>query len=157
MTFHSYKNDYFHCIFTQEETSLPDTIIYCSGVNITRFLPITRGRHRLGQNPAEKGLQIVNLDVRSLALAAGATPKACRSTACRGHVTPHEIWYTEQFSIQKTTKSLPDQIISCVAVGLPMSILKACMLTDVISGTPLEPEKLQEFLDSLCLKYGRSD
>ncbi len=70
MTNTTYKNDFLFFAFRQHE----DTLLYCSGVDVERFSPITKGRHRPMSNPAIRGLQLVNLGVRALALNAGAKP-----------------------------------------------------------------------------------
>lgn len=72
--------------------------IYCSGVNLTKFSPITKGRHRLGQNPAVKGLQTLNNDIRAIIIENGASPETVKNLLCQ-HVKPinEDLWYTESF------------------------------------------------------------
>ena len=75
---YEYKNDYLFFVLTPDTERGRGALIYCSGVNVDRFLPITRGRHRPMSNPAVRGLQLVNLGVRALVLSYGATPKSVR-------------------------------------------------------------------------------
>ena len=71
-----YINDYLYFVFLPYESKRDNTMLYCSGVNLHRFLPITKGRHRPLANPARRGLQLANLGVRALALESGFNPQS---------------------------------------------------------------------------------
>ena len=72
---HEYKNDYFYVVVRPEKKQDKDVLIYCSGINVTRFLPMMQGRLGLGSNPIVSGLQLVKYDLCTLAHSKGATPK----------------------------------------------------------------------------------
>jgi hypothetical protein len=136
------------------DKSSQNTLLYCSGVNIDRFLPITRGRHRPMSNPAVRGLQLVNLGVRSIALAHGATPKAVRENNCRDITPPKDCWSTERLLIENVQESLPEEIIGYCVINLLKKIFNAIYIREeALPDTLLEQNQLQMLLESLCSKY----
>lgn len=145
-----YRNDFLYIIL---KSSQENQVIYCSGVNITRFLPLTKGRHRLGQNPVEKGLQSVNNEVKSLLLSYGATIKTARGNPCSGIISPRdELWYTESFIINDISYIPVREVVSFAILNLIKKIFLAMMLDE----RPLEnlpsPEELQRYFIDLCRK-----
>lgn len=153
---YEYKNEYLFFILKPYTREGKETLLYCSGVNVDRFLPITKGRHRPMSNPAIRGLQLVNLGVRELVLEHGATPKALRENEnqCAGIVSPGNIWITERLLIKNAPEALPDNIISYSVTELLKKIDRAIMLQAELPDTLLEPGELQAFLDSMCRRYG---
>lgn len=133
-----------------------DALLYCSGVNIDRFSPITKGRHGIGSNPAMRGLQLVNLAVRDLVLSNGATPRRVKGNDCRGIAPTRDTWYTEILLIEKAPESLPVKMFPFCVLSLLKKIFKASMLEVALPETPPGPHELQGFLDDLCGKYGDS-
>ncbi|MGE5893718.1 MAG: hypothetical protein ACM34I_06660, partial [bacterium] len=129
--------------------------VYCSGVNVFRFLPVTKGRHGLGSNPAMRGLQLVNLGVRDLALSRGVTMKAFRGNDCTGIAPTQGHWYGERFLIGNAPESFPEEVIQYGVINLVKKIFKATMLEVDLPGTLLAPNELQAFLETQCSTYGR--
>ena len=130
-------------------------MLYCSGVNIVRFLPITKGRHRPMSNPAMRGLQLVNVGVRAMALSNGATPKALRGNECAGIAPTKDSWYTERLLIENAPESLPDEIIHYGVINLLKKINHAILLGAKLPDELLKPDELQVFIGNLCSEYGR--
>lgn len=154
---YEYINDFLYFVIKPDGKGRGNNaFFYCSGVNISRFLPITKGRHRLGQNPAEKGLQSVNLGVRSLALSHRATPRTIRGNDCAG-IAPakNDLWYSDLLLIENAPESLPDEIINYAVVNLLKKIFLACMMEEKMPDNLLNPDELQTFLEAMCSKYGR--
>ena len=142
-------------VLRPDESRGTGNFIYCSGVDLYSFLPITKGRHRPMSNPAMRGLQLVNLDVRALTLSKGATPKAVQGNHCSGIVPSKDGWYKELLLIENAPASLPDEIISHCVVNLMKKIFKAMCLMDVnLPDKLLAPDELETFIDSLCTEYG---
>jgi hypothetical protein len=151
---HEYRNDFLYFVIGPDERRSKGVSVYCSGVNITRFLPITKGRHRLGLNPVVKGLQLVNLGVRALALSQGATPKAARGNDCAGIASPNDLWYSELLLIENAPEPFPDDMISYCVINLLRKIFKAIMLDPQLPDTLLKPDELQVVIEDLCRQYG---
>jgi hypothetical protein len=59
MKTYDYINGFMYFVIRPDKSRGDGTFIYCSGVNLFRFLLITKGRHGLGSNPAMRGLQLV--------------------------------------------------------------------------------------------------
>ena len=152
---YEYKNDYLFFVLTPDTERGRGALIYCSGVNVDRFLPITRGRHRPMSNPAVRGLQLVNLGVRSLVLSYGATPKSVRGKDCSEITPAADAWSTERLLIENAPDALPDEIIKYAVMELLKKIDRAIMLEAELPDTLLSPDDLQVFIDGMCSKYGR--
>ena len=141
-------------VLRPDESGDEGALMYCSGIDISRFLPITKGRHRPMSNPATRGLQLVNLGVRALALANGATPVAIRGNVCTGIVPPKNGWYREHLLIKNASGPLPEEIISYCVINLLKKIDRAVMLQAELPDKLLEPDELQVFIEGMCRKYG---
>jgi hypothetical protein len=151
----AYKNSFLYFVFEPQTDLEGSSFIYCSGVNIDKIMPITRGRHRRGMNPAVKGLQSVNHGVISLAIDCGATVKPYNGNACMGvNLLPEDLWYTEALSIQDPSAGLFQKAISYAATGLLKVIFTACMLEEDLPDSLYGPDELERFINGLCNKYG---
>jgi len=148
-----YINDYLYFILSPYLREAR-AFIYCSGVNFSRFLPLTKGRHRAMANPVIRGLQLVNLEIRSLAISAGARPKAISGDHCSGIVPRGDGWYREVLLIESATESLLEEIIRYAPVHLLKKIDRAMILGEGMPDTLLPSDELQAFIESLCRKYG---
>jgi hypothetical protein len=154
---YEYINDFMYFAFRPDENRGKGTFIYCSGVDLFRFMPITKGRHRAMSNPVLRGLQLVNLDARAIALSEGATPKAIKGEHCSGIVPPSNGWYKEMLLIENAPSSLPDKIIShCVVHLLKKTFMAMAMMEIELPDTLLKPDDLQVFIEDLCIKLGVS-
>ncbi|TAN41687.1 MAG: hypothetical protein EPN22_14495 [Nitrospirae bacterium] len=152
-----YKTSFMYFVFKQADDA-PASFIYCSGVNLERLLSITKGRHRLGQNPAVKGLQSVNLGVRSLALERGAALKPFKGKDCvSAKPIADELWYSETLFIENAVSSLPMELTAYAPVHLLKLIFQACMLEENLPDSPCTPDELENFIAGLCAKYGGQD
>ncbi len=151
-----YINDFLYFSLRHDTSRGEGVLVYCSGVNVSRFGPITKGRHGVGSNPSVRGLQLVNLGVRALALSKGATPKAIRGNLCGGIAPTRDTWYTEALWIENAPESFLDEIINYAVITLLRKIFNASMLYPHLPDELLKPDELQGFLDILCRKYGGS-
>jgi len=136
---------------------IPSTkgVIYCSGVNIDRFLPITKGRHKAMSNPAIRGLQNLNLELRTMAINVGATPFTEQRKECIGVVSKEAVWYTESIFFSGLPEHEIERFLSYAVVELIRKIDKALMLKAKLPTTPLTEEQMEQFIDSLCERYAQ--
>ncbi len=72
---YEYKNDFLYFVIRPEESRGETILIYCSGVNVSLFYPVTKGRHGRGSHPAMRGLQLVNHGVRGTGSLTGSDPE----------------------------------------------------------------------------------
>lgn len=150
---YEYINDFLYFVIRRDMSRGKDIYLYCSGVNIDRFHPVTSGRHGIGSNPALRGLQLVNHGVRALALSKGATPKRVRGNDCAGIAPTRDNWYTEVLGIENAPGSLPGEVIDYAVLNLLKKIFKACMLELQLPDTLPKAGELQELLEGICGKY----
>jgi len=149
---HSYINDFLFFVIQPDKSGDDGSHIYCSGADLFRFLPITKGRHGLASNPAMRGLQLVNMGVRDLALSKGVEIKPVKGD-CAGIAPTSGGWYSERLLIRNAPASFPEEVISYGVINLVKKIIKACTLPDLAPDTMLHPNELQAFIESLCNKY----
>jgi hypothetical protein len=150
MTYSSYINDFLYFTFKRHD----DALLYCSGVNVDQFYPITKGRHRPMANPAIRGLQLVNLGVRALAIKSGARPVTIKGNLCQGMVSKNTDWYRENLIIENAPDSFPADATAYAMVELMRKIDRSIMLGEDMPDRLLPPDELQSFLLSLSEKYG---
>src|SRR5512135_2153699 len=125
---YQFVNDFFYFVVRPDEGRSRDVLICCSGVNLNRFAPLTRGRHGLAVSPSMRGLQIARSAICSLALAEGAVPKFIRGRQCAGIAPTRESWYTDLLLIENAPHFFSDEIIECGVLSLVTSIFKACRI-----------------------------
>jgi hypothetical protein len=101
-----------------------------------------------------RGLQLVNLGVRELALSRGAAPKALRGSECEGIVPTKDTWYTERLLIENAPETFPDEMVHYCVVNLLKKIFKASMREVQMPETFLDTDELQLFIEAQCRKYG---
>lgn len=152
---YKYINEFLYFVITPDKGSDNNNLVCCSGVNLSRFLPLTKGRHGLGSNPALRGLQLVKRDLRALALERGAIPKTIRRNDCTGIAPTMDNWFTEILLIENAPESFPDEIINFCVSDLLKKIFSACLIELQIPDKLLRPEELQQFLESMCKAHGR--
>ena len=145
-----YINDFLYFTFQPYE----DGLLYCSGVDVDLFYPITKGRHRPMSNPVIRGLQLVNLEMRSLALKAGAKPITKKTNICSDIVPPKNGWYKENLLIVNAPDSFPEDATAYCVVELMKKIELSIVLGVKMPDKLLPPDELQSFLVKLCDKYG---
>ena len=152
---HEYVNDFLYFAVRPDINKTKNVLLYCSGVNFHRFLPITKGRHRPMSNCAVRGLQLVNLGVRDLALTNGATPKAVTENDCTEVVPVSEGWYREHLLIGNAPASFYNDMVNYCVLALLKSTFKACVLQVDLPETLPGPDELQVFIEKMCRKYGK--
>lgn len=146
-----YINDFLYFVVREAADRGLDAVVYCSGMNITRFTPITKGQHGLSSNPVIRGLQRINHGVRELALSRGGALKSIRGRDCAGIAPTPETWYTEMLLIEKSHEILPGEIISYSVASFIEKIKGISMVQDFQMPHELpDPGELQVFLESLC-------
>ncbi len=154
MDSNEYINDFLYFVTRPAGDGGEGAMLYCSGVNLSRFLPITKGRHRAMSNPAMRGLQLVNLGVREMALSAGATPKAVRGNHCTAIAHTEGIWYKESLLIEDAPASFHNEITAYCVPELLRKIDRALMLGAVLPDELLAPRELQTLISAMCTMYG---
>lgn len=152
---YEYINEFLYIVVKHDKIKDPGRLIYCSGVNLSRFSPITKGRHGVCSNPAMRGLQLVNLGVRALAISEGASTKTLRGNDCAGIVPTKHGWYKDVLLIENAPDSFPEKIINYFVLELLKKIDNACMLEAKLPDKLLEPNELQLVIEALCSKYAK--
>lgn len=148
-----YINDFLFFVIKYDGTKGKGVLVYCSGVNLRRFLPITGGRHGLASNPALRGLQIVNRGIRALALSAGATPRTSWGDDCGGIAPTEDPWYSELLLIENAPETFPDEMINYCVHNILRTINTACRLEEKLPDRLLNPDELEALFLDWCKKY----
>jgi hypothetical protein len=147
----AYVTDYFYFAVKQDKKDGKEVLVYSSGINLDRFLPMMRGRLGLGSNPIKSGLQLVKYDLCSLALSKGAVPRHQQGPTKDADVTLSEgVWYVEPLLIENPSGMLPEEIVA-FCVDSYVRRVAACSLQKYeASDLPLSPADMQAQLATLC-------
>ncbi|KJU86395.1 hypothetical protein MBAV_001413 [Candidatus Magnetobacterium bavaricum] len=148
-------NDFLYYVIRPDAKRGNNVFVYCSGVNVSRFFSITAGKYRFGQNPAVKGLQSSNLEVRSFLLSRGAVLRSIRGDDCSGIITGNDLWNSELFLIEDVPQSFPPELVRFAVLNLLEIVLPGCLPNVKLPPLPQEfptPEQLQAYLQSLTQK-----
>ena len=145
-----YINDFLYFVITPDENSADGDLICCSGVNVDRFTPITKGRHNPMANCATRGLQLIQYDIMALALKHGAVAKPTSGYKSKGLPPTDEIWSTESLLIKNAPPSLPDKILNHCVVELLKKINYAGTREIRLPDKLLSHDELQLYIESLC-------
>ena len=146
-----YVTDYFYFSVKQVKRNGKEVLAYCSGTNLDRFLPMSRGRLGLGSNPILSGLKLVKYDVCKLALSKGAMPRDQPGSIKCADITPSEgTWYIEPLLIENPEGLVPDEIVAFCVDNYVRRVaawsLQECEVPDAL----LLPGDMQARLDILC-------
>jgi hypothetical protein len=160
-----YINDFLFCVVKSDEPGVASqppgaddgelrgagTLVYCSGVNTTRFLPLTAKKHRMAQNPAFRGLQSSNLEVRSFAIDRGVTPRSVERDDCALlNSLQEDTWYKELILFDNAPASFAAEVAAFSVLNFLRIMLHCCHIYDELPKELPDAGKLQEYLDSLC-------
>ncbi|MBI5101004.1 MAG: hypothetical protein HZB33_04130 [Nitrospirae bacterium] len=145
-----YVNDFIYFVVNTDRKEGGDVMSVCSGVNLERFAPITKGRYGIGGNPVLSGLQLVKYDICTYAISKGAVPSDVSGPQCSGIATTGEVWHSEPLLINKADGLSADEIIDFGVRRLINKII-SCSRLDYRApeGLP-EPEALQGHLEAIC-------
>ncbi len=152
---YKFVNDFFYFVVWPDESRGRDVLICCSGVNLDRFAPLTRGRHGLAVSPSMRGLQNTRIAISSMVLEKGARPKFIRGRDCAGIAPIEESWYTDLLLIENAPESLCDEIIRCGVAALIASIFRACRIPFLLPEPLPAPDELQRLLEEQCRIHAR--
>ncbi len=150
---YEYINEFLYITLKPDDSRGKDTLVYCSGVNINRFLPMSKG-HRSAANPSIRGLQTLNHEVRAFILSKGATPKTIQGDGCLGIAPTKDRWYAELLLIENVPESFPDEMINFFVINLIKKIFYVCLPKVKAPDELLKPDELQVYLENICHEYG---
>lgn len=156
MTQLSYINNFVfnHIESQQDSMAAHKSIVYYSGINLTRFLPITAGKHGLASNPALRGLQITNHKVRALAISQGAVPKT--SKARNTSAPTNDTWYCEGLIIENVKEGFAQQLYEFSIVTLVKTVVKTCIFSIDMPDHLLPSDELETLLSNIINIHGRT-
>ncbi|MGO9378356.1 MAG: hypothetical protein ACLP29_07360 [Dissulfurispiraceae bacterium] len=150
-----YSNKFMYFIFGRDESNT-SSWLYCSGVSMPQFLPITRGRHGLASNPAMRGLQITDLNLRKELHDRGAYTASVKENPCSQHVPKEGDWYRQLLSISNADEQVVKELVRQCPQKLVSSIFQACLVTDaVLPEVAQSAVEFESFLAAVCKEYSK--
>ena len=142
-----YKNDFFSITIRESERQ-PGSYIFCSGISIPKFDPITWGKTGICSNAAFKGLQQLRADVSFFALKRGIVTKTAE-IPCESKREHGDGWYQENTLLIEDASTESIQAILDFSVrDLVQTVLTACHSDVTVPAGALDPEAMQRFLES---------
>jgi len=147
----AYVTDFFYFAVRRDKKDGNDVLLYSSGVNLDRFLPMMKGRLGLGSNPILSGLQLVKYDLCRLALLKGAVPRDQHGPAGPPDVTLSEgAWYVERLLIENPFRILPEEIVAFCVDGYVRRVAACSLQKYEAPDSLLPPGEMQAQLHTLC-------
>ncbi len=145
-----YVNRFMYFIVRETESAW----LYCSGVSMPQFLPITRGRHGLASNPAMRGLQLSDLHLRQQLHENGAQTSNVKGNPCDIHVPKSGDWYRQLLFIDDAGEELVRKLAAACPERLVGSIFSACLVPDSIPlAAKFSAAEMESFLLDVCEEY----
>ncbi len=109
------------------------------------------------QNPAIRGLQLIQYDIMALALEHGTVARPKRGYREKGVPPTDEFWSTECIIIKNPPASFPEELINRCVIELlkkiNLSSSRGATMPDKLPGS----DELQQFLESLCDEYSKEE
>jgi len=150
----AYVNGYIHLIFRKLGEESENRFVYCAGVNMTRFRPLTWGTHGQFMNPAFRGLQLLRLKFLIPAVQEfGGRVRRPSTTDC-GEVPEGEGWFRETFELLDVPEDFPEQILQNSVRYLIEVILKVARPGMPPPQAISDPAQLEKELDHLAASCG---
>lgn len=145
-----YKNDFFYIVIREAPEHGPESYIYCSAINISKFDPLCWGKAGICSNPAFKGLQLLRADVSGFALKRGIVTKNGEPLQCDPIEVHGDGWYRENaLLIENASFEDVRGILEFSVNDLIQTILIVCFPDLKVPAGYLSPEEMQDFLESL--------
>lgn len=151
---YEYINDYLYSIIRADKARDEKVFIYCSGVSISRFVPLTAGKHGQASNPAFRGLQLTNHDVTSMVLGNKGIVKIIKGDYCSDFVPALDMCYAESLLLENISESFAQEVVGFSVMTLLKKIMKVCLPNIDLPGELPLPKELQTFIDLLSKQYG---
>lgn len=147
-----YVNKFMYFILNEAEGSW----LYCSGVSMPQFLQITRGRHGLASNPAMRGLQLSDLQLRQALHEKGARTSNVKGNPCDVLVPKNGDWYRQLLFIENAAENIVQQVAEAGPGRLVRSIFSACLVQDEIPPSAfISSGAMENFLAGICEEYSK--
>ncbi|HSW62926.1 MAG TPA: hypothetical protein VLH56_06430 [Dissulfurispiraceae bacterium] len=151
-----YINKFMYFIVSTADEGPDGSWLYCSGVSMSQFVSITRGRHGLASNPAMRGLQLNDLHMRRQLHENGAQTKNVKGNPCDLLVPKTGDWYRQLLFIDNATEELVREVAAARPAELVRSIFSACMVQDSIPpSASFSSVEMEDFLAALCDEYSK--
>lgn len=147
---HKYVNDFLYFAVRREPAEGGRSLTVCSGINLDRFMPIVRLRCGLGSNPILSGLQLVNFDICSQAIAAGGTLNPGGRKGCGGIAPTKEAWYSQVLRIDNASRLSSEELVASAVGSLLRKIVASSGLDVKVPDSLPTPAELQTYLETLC-------
>ena len=120
---YEYKNVFLAIVIRQAPELGSDAFFFCSGINLSRFVPLARQSFGICSNPAFKGLQLLRADVSAFVREKGVTPRSGGEKSC-GDTSPREDgWYRESMVLEKVSKGFLQELLRFSVTSLLQRVL----------------------------------
>jgi hypothetical protein len=150
---YEYKNDYVFIVIRQAPEKDPQTWLFCSGINTTRFDPLCWGKAGICSNPAFKGLQQMCADVSGFALKKGFQTKPAETANDCSPITPRgDGWYRENMLIARASPQNIKETLDFSVTDLVKTVLYVCAPEAEFPATLPNPPAMQKWLESMGVK-----
>ena len=149
---YEYTNRFLYIIIRRMPELGPKTFLFCCGVNLTSFAPLSKSNFGICSNPAFRGLQLSRAEVSAFSNKKGVRPKSAPQNLCAAIAPRGDGWYRESLMLENVGERMPRELVRFSVVTLVEKVLSVCMPGTKVSGFFPDPKKLQTYLESLIRK-----
>jgi hypothetical protein len=150
-----YKNAFLYVVIREEPRLGPDSYIYCSGINLSRFCRLSWRKGGICSNPAVRGIQLLRHHVSAFAAKQGMIATKTKEIAFP--ITPHgEGWYHEHpLRLKKATPKKILELLKFSVMDLVKTVLVVCVPDAKLPTVFPDAVKMQKYLESLSIAEER--
>jgi hypothetical protein len=147
-----YKNAFLYFVIREEPRLGPDSYLYCSGINLSRFCRLAWRKAGICSNPAVRGIQLLLTHVSAFAAGKGMIVKKEKgfdSTL----IAPHDHgWYHEDpLRLEQAAPEKIRELIEFSVMDLVRTVLVVCVPDAQLPSAFPDAAALQKYLESLSV------
>jgi len=151
-----YKNAFLYVVIREKPEPVPDSYIYCCGINLSQFCRLSWKKAGICSNPAVRGIQLLRTHVSAFATKQGmivTKGKIIESTP----IVPHgEGWYHENpLRLKHATPDKIRKLLEFSVMDLVRTVLVVCVPDAKIPTDFPHAVAMQKYLESLSVAEER--
>ncbi len=153
---YEYKNDFLYVVIREAPEHGRDAYVYCCGVNLSRFCPLSWRKAGICSHPAIRGLQLLRTHVSAFTLKKGMTAKKAEGVSCDAMTPRGQGWYHENpLLIEHGSPEGVREVLEFSVMDLVKTVLVVCVPDERIPAGLPDPAAMQKFLESLSVAEER--
>ena len=151
-----YKNAFLYFVIREEPLLGPDSYLYCCGINLSRFCPLSWRKAGICSNAGVRGIQLLRTHASAFAAKQGMIVERAESSDS-SPITPHgDGWYHENpLRLEQAAPERIRELLEFSVMDLVKTVLVVCVPDAQLPAAFLDAAAMQKFLESLSIAEER--